>query len=153
MSLVSAIVNAGFTATFEHGQVVVGHRLDLQFQPYRLQRINRVAIWRPQERRGRPNSPRPIGTNNPPQDKYEYWDYLTEKALEVHQRLEDNAREREEQRTANIQELKLAMNEAWGEPKILTMRAVLEEQELKAKQDLEDAKKLREQITNPKDEV
>lgn len=143
------LLKAGFHVEASGDTLVVGHVLKLEFQPYKLQRLNKVAQWRPQERRAKNQAPRPIGVNNPPADKYEYWDYLTEKALEVHQRLEDNASDRAKQRLENQQELREAMREAWGDPKLTTLHSILrqadEENEKKRKEDEEQ----REQTSNP----
>lgn len=143
------LVTAGFIVEHKDGALVVGHILKLEFQPYKLQRLNKVAQWRPQERRAKVQAPRPIGVNSPPSDKYEYWDYLTEKALETHQRIADNAAERKQQRLDNQNELRDAMREAWGEPKLTTLHSILrqadEENEEKRKEDEE----MRKQTINP----
>jgi len=86
-----------------------------------------------------------------PHDKYEYWDYLTEKALETHQRLRDNQEERDQKRRDNIAELREAMEEAWGKPKVTTMYSMLVEQGKREKELQEEKRKLKQMVTQPEE--
>ena len=150
MSLIKELVSAGFQVTIENGNVVVGHKLDLHYEPYRLWRINTVAPWQVQDRHPVPIPPNPLQYDFP-HDKYEYWDYLTEKAMETHQRLRDNQAEREQQRRDNIAELREAMDEAWGKPKLTTMYSMLVEQARRDKELQQQQHMIKKMVTQPEE--
>lgn len=154
MNLVGELARAGFAVQVNSaGGIVVGHRLDLHFEQYKLQRINKVSPLHTQERRARKQAPNPLGLNTPPTDKYEYWDYLTEKALETHKRLADNETERIKTRLENQAELRKAMEEVWGTPQLLTLRSFIKDTEEKQAERLKQEKELREQVMNPTQEA
>ncbi len=154
MNLVGELARAGFAVQVNSaGGIVVGHRLDLHFEPYKLQRINKVSPFHTQERRARKQAPNPLGLNTPPTDKYEYWDYLTEKALETHKRLADSEAERVKTRLENQAELRKAMEEAWGTPQLLTLRSFIKDTEEKQAERLKQEEELREQVMNPTQEA
>jgi hypothetical protein len=150
VSLVSELVTAGFLVNIEDGQVVVGHKLDLRYEPYRLWRINRVDQLRLQDRHPVPVPPNPLQYDFP-HDKYEYWDYLTEKALETHQRLRDNQADRDQERRDNIAELREAMEEAWGKPKLTTLYSMLVEQGQHEKELQAEKHKLQQLVKQPEE--
>lgn len=148
---VAVLAKAGFTvAEYDDGSVVIGHVLDLKFEPYQKQRINRVDMFNQQVRRPRDRVP-PLMKIERPLDRYEYWDYMTEKAIEHHQRLQDNENERKEKRRENMKELHQRIAEVYGPRQLPHLHQLLEMGKSLEKEKAEQRKREQEEITNPKD--
>lgn len=150
--IASALVNAGFGIRIEDGTVVVAFK-GSKFEPYKLQRINFVDNFDRNKVQNHREIPPPL-MKVYPKDKIEYWNLLTERALEHHQRLADNQKELDEQRAENRKEVLETVEEVWGRPRILTIKSLMDAQKkLETERKEQEAELRRGVLENKNDEA
>jgi hypothetical protein len=97
------------------------------FQPFKPYELMRVSII-DQHLGNKIVRPAPIIPKkyDPPSDRYEYEDWIQEKAMEKWKELADREKERKEKRDADHEEVMRVTEEKWGAPPLVTLRRLKE---------------------------
>lgn len=148
--IASALVHAGFGIRIEDGTVVVAFK-GSKFEPYKLQRINFVDNHDRNRVQNHRDIPPPL-MKVYPKDKIEYWNLLTERALEHHQRLVDTQAELDEKRADNRREVLETVEEVWGRPRLLTIKSLMEAQKKLEAEKREASQELRKSVLENKND-
>lgn len=101
---------------------VLAARYAAPYKPYDLQKI-RVTDNNEKNRQRRPMTPIP-DFHPHPTEKHEYWDWMSERAMERWQLFKDKAQEQEEQKREQREEVIRQAEEAWGDMPMITLRGI-----------------------------
>jgi hypothetical protein len=101
---------------------VLASRYPDVYKPYDLQPIRKTDHCEKNRVR---KSMTPIPDFHPhPTDKYEYWDWMSERALERWQTFKDRNEEREEAKKEQREEVIRVAQEAWGDMPMISLREI-----------------------------